>query len=65
LHCVSTRSNPIAATAILDRFLEHSELITITDKSYRLRQKAERKPEDPEKGKATGGPKNSCREPKA
>jgi DNA replication protein DnaC len=30
-----------AATAILDRFLEHAELITITGKSYRLRNRAD------------------------
>jgi len=30
------------ATAILDRFLHHAEVITITGKSYRLRQKAGR-----------------------
>ena len=29
-----------AATAILDRFLHHAEVITITGKSYRLRNKA-------------------------
>jgi DNA replication protein DnaC len=29
-----------AATAILDRFLHHAEVITITGKSYRLRHKA-------------------------
>ena len=28
-----------SATAILDRFLHHAEVITITGKSYRLRQK--------------------------
>jgi len=28
-----------AATAILDRFLHHAEVITITGKSYRLRNK--------------------------
>ena len=30
-----------AATAILDRFLHHAELITITGKSYRLRNKTQ------------------------
>ena len=29
-----------AATAILDRFLHHAEVITITGKSYRLRGRA-------------------------
>ena len=33
-----------AATAILDRFLEHAELITMTGKSYRLRNKPASKP---------------------
>ena len=28
------------ATAILDRFLHHADVISITGKSYRLRQKA-------------------------
>lgn len=32
------------ATAILDRFLEHAEIITITGKSYRLRNQAGKKP---------------------
>jgi DNA replication protein DnaC len=36
------------ATAILDRFLHHAEVITITGRSYRLRQKAERV--DPPRG---------------
>jgi len=31
-----------AATAILDRFLHHAEVITITGKSYRLRNQADR-----------------------
>ena len=31
-----------AATAILDRFLHHAEVITITGKSYRLRNQARR-----------------------
>ena len=30
------------ATAILDRFLHHAEIITITGKSYRLRNQAEK-----------------------
>ena len=29
-----------SATAILDRFLHHAELVTITGKSYRLRNRA-------------------------
>ena len=31
-----------AATAILDRFLHHAEIITITGRSYRLKGKAAR-----------------------
>ncbi len=44
-----------AATAILDRFLHHAEVITITGKSYRLKHKA---PED-QPGKATPGNKKA------
>jgi DNA replication protein DnaC len=29
-----------SATAILDRFLHHAEIVTITGKSYRLRDRA-------------------------
>jgi DNA replication protein DnaC len=29
-----------AATAILDRFLQHAQLITITGRSYRLKNQA-------------------------
>ena len=32
-----------SATAILDRFLQHSEIIAITGKSYRLKDRACRK----------------------
>lgn len=32
-----------SATAILDRFLHHAEMITITGKSYRLRNKTAQK----------------------
>ena len=41
-----------SATAILDRFLHHAELITITGRSYRLRNQAdtgEPSPEPPAK----------------
>ena len=34
-----------AATAILDRFLQHAEIITITGKSYRLRNRSKAEPE--------------------
>jgi len=44
-----------SATAILDRFLHHAEIITITGKSYRLRNKAE-KPEKDEKDESGDGP---------
>ncbi len=36
-----------SATAILDRFLHHAEMITITGKSYRLRNKTAQKAEKP------------------
>ena len=35
-----------SATAILDRFLHHAEIITITGKSYRLKNRAKDKTED-------------------
>ena len=42
-----------AATAILDRFLHHAEIITITGKSYRMRNQAvKNKACKPSKGKA-------------
>ena len=40
-----------SATAILDRFLHHAEVITITGKSYRLRGKAAREAETKENNK--------------
>ena len=40
-----------SATAILDRFLHHAEVVTITGKSYRLRDRASAKPT----GKAARG----------
>jgi DNA replication protein DnaC len=36
-----------SATAVLDRFLQHSEIITITGKSYRLKDRACRKRTEP------------------
>lgn len=36
-----------SATAILDRFLHHAEIVSITGKSYRLRNRATGEPEDP------------------
>jgi hypothetical protein len=35
-----------SATAILDRFLHHAEVIQITGKSYRLRQRGRANPEE-------------------
>jgi len=49
-----------AATAILDRFLEHAELITVTGKSYRLRNKSASKPKEPGNNNPPKGPKTSC-----
>ncbi len=41
-----------SATAILDRFLHHAEIISITGRSYRLKDKgANGKTERPKKGK--------------
>ncbi len=48
-----------AATAILDRFLHHAEIITITGKSYRLRNQARRS--KGQKGKG-GDPPDTCQE---
>ena len=46
-----------AATAILDRFLHHAEIITITGRSYRLKDRASQAPDKPkEKGKDDQGP---------
>jgi len=43
------RLPPADTTAILDRFLHHAEVITITGKSYRLRNKSphEENPQPP------------------
>jgi DNA replication protein DnaC len=49
-----------AATAILDRFLHHAEIIQITGKSYRLRTPG--KEADPESKAARGSPES--KEPK-
>jgi len=46
-----------SATAILDRFLHHAEMITITGKSYRLRNKAAQK-----SGNAHEDKKQTCRQ---
>jgi len=39
-----------AATAILDRFLHHAEIIAITGRSYRLKDRACQPPEACKKG---------------
>jgi DNA replication protein DnaC len=41
-----------SATAILDRFLHHAEIIQITGKSYRLRQQPANPPDQPEGAKS-------------
>jgi len=46
-----------SATAILDRFLHHAEVITITGKSYRLRNKTAQKTE-----KSNENKKQTCKE---
>jgi DNA replication protein DnaC len=43
-----------AATAILDRFLHRAELIHITGKSYRLRDRNDTPPPKPENKKRRG-----------
>lgn len=48
-----------AATAILDRFLHHAEVITISGKSYRLRNKAAREPARKDSSPAA----DACTEP--
>jgi DNA replication protein DnaC len=47
-----------SATAILDRFLHHAEIIQITGKSYRLRNQA-RPSRDQEEVKTNGSPPSS------
>jgi DNA replication protein DnaC len=52
-----------AATAILDRFLHHADIIQITGKSYRLRNQArqgqETEEEEPKPPRGTGGKEKS------
>jgi DNA replication protein DnaC len=45
-----------AATAILDRFLQHAQIINITGKSYRLRKGNGQEPDPPKSGKAAEEP---------
>ena len=42
-----------AATAILDRFLHHAEIITITGKSYRMHDREDKQP-PPQRKKRRG-----------
>jgi DNA replication protein DnaC len=48
-----------SATAILDRFLHHAEVVMITGKSYRLRNKTEPAPQDDPKPAKMHAGKNS------
>ena len=50
-----------AATAILDRFLHHAEIITITGRSYRLRQHPTEPAADSKPAKAPTGSANKKR----
>jgi DNA replication protein DnaC len=43
-----------SATAILDRFLHHAEIITITGRSYRLKNKAQKPAHQPAQNKKAG-----------
>jgi len=51
-----------SATAILDRFLQHAEVITITGKSYRLRNKGGQDEPAKEPKKTRKGKINGCQE---
>lgn len=56
-----------AATAILDRFLEHAEIIQITGQSYRLRNRTKEKTDQEEKAQQdakTGQDEKPKRDPK-
>jgi DNA replication protein DnaC len=50
-----------SATAILDRFLHHAEIVSITGKSYRLRQQAAKAKEGAEESKPANAPPGSER----
>ena len=53
-----------SATAILDRFLHHAEVVTITGRSYRLRNRAEPDtPSTPDNAKPATAPTGSATEP--
>jgi DNA replication protein DnaC len=47
------------ATAILDRFLHHAEMVTMNGRSYRLRDRPGRPPETPEDSKPAKAPTGS------
>jgi hypothetical protein len=57
-----------SATAILDRFLQHAEIVTITGKSYRLKgrngkdesKRSDETPKDQKPGKTKGD--DACQE---
>jgi DNA replication protein DnaC len=48
-----------AATAILDRFLHHADIITITGRSYRLKDKASPDPDKPKESTKDGPDTNT------
>jgi hypothetical protein len=50
-----------SATAILDRFLHHAEIIQITGKSYRLRQQTAKGKESAAESKPANAPTGSER----
>jgi DNA replication protein DnaC len=49
-----------SATAILDRFLHHAEIVTITGKSYRLREQAGKKNSGKGESAAAGDQPETC-----
>ncbi|MCD4824616.1 MAG: ATP-binding protein, partial [Phycisphaerae bacterium] len=50
-----------AATAILDRFLHHAEIINITGKSYRLQNRQTKTTGDDEKNGKTKKTQEACK----
>src|SRR5205085_10389142 len=54
-----------SATAILDRFLHHAEIIKITGKSYRLRNQAAKAADEPTDSKAANAPTGSAEVPQS
>ena len=54
-----------SATAILDRFLHHAEIITITGRSYRLKDRAVNGAAAKDSpGKSKDGEDTPCKEPR-